>query len=72
MTYVLLSVIILLLIIIVIMAIKWPKIVEISDVAPKEDSPRNRWLKLQNEGGKYVLLENGKIKLKIVVYGMKN
>lgn len=51
MTYVLLSVIILLLIAIIVMAIKWPKIIEISDVAPEEDSPRNRWLKLQNEGG---------------------
>lgn len=66
MTYVLLSIIILLLIAIIVMAIKWPKIVEISDVAPEEDSPRNRWLKLQNEGGKYVLLENEKVKLKIV------
>lgn len=72
MTYILSSIIILLLIVIVIMVIKWPKIIEISDIVPEEDSPRNRWLQLQNEGGKYVLLENGKIKLKIVVYGMKN
>lgn len=55
-----------LLIAILVMAIKWPKIVEIVDIAPEEDSPRNRWLKLQNEGGKYVRLENGSIKLKIV------
>lgn len=66
MNYLLLSIIIALLIAILIMAIKWPKTTEISDVAPEEDSPRNRWLKLQNEGGKYVQLENGKIKLKIV------
>ncbi len=39
---------------------------EISDVAPEEDSPKNRWLKLQNEGGKYVKLEDGKVKLKIL------
>lgn len=51
---------------IIIMAAKWPKYIEISDVAPEEDSPRNRWLKLQNEGGKYVHLENGNVKLKIV------
>ena len=51
---------------IIIMAIKWPKIIELSDIAPEEDSPRNRWLKLQNEGGKYVYLENEKVKLKIV------
>lgn len=66
MTYVLLSIIALLLIVIITMAIKWPKTVEISDVAPEEDSPRNRWLKLQNEGGKYVQLEEGKVKLKVV------
>ena len=40
-------------------------VVEISDIAPEEDSPRNRWLKLQNEGGKYVKKENDKVKLKI-------
>lgn len=49
-----------------VVAIKWPKVIEISDVAPEEDSPKNRWLKLQNEGSKYVQLENGKVKLKIV------
>ena len=48
------------------MAIKWPKIIEISDVAPKDLSPKNLWLQLQNEGGKYVQLEEGKVKLKIV------
>ena len=53
-------------VIIVIMLIKWPRVVELSDNAPKEDSPKNRWLQLQNEGGKYVKLENGKVKIKIV------
>lgn len=66
MNYLLLSIIIALLIAILIMAIKWPKTIEISDIAPEEDSPRNRWLKLQNEGGKYVRLENGNVKLTIV------
>lgn len=66
MTYILLSIIALLLIAVIIMTIKWPKVIEISDVAPEEDSPRNRWLKLQNEGGKYVRIENGRVKLKIV------
>ena len=55
-----------LVVIIVIMLIKWPKVIELSDDAPKEDSPKNRWLQLQNEGGKYVKLENGKVKIKIV------
>ena len=53
-------------IVVVIMLIKWPRVIELSDNAPKEDSPKNRWLQLQNEGGKYVKLENGKVKIKIV------
>ena len=40
-------------------------VVEISDIAPEEDSPKNRWLKLQNEGGKYVKKDNDRVKLKI-------
>lgn len=66
MTYVLLSIIILLLIAIIVMAVKWPKVIELSDIAPKDLSPKNLWLQLQNEGGKYVRIENGRIKLKIV------
>lgn len=66
MNYILIGTIVILVAAIVIMAIKWPKVVEISDVAPDKDSPRNRWLKLQNEGKKYVRLENGVVKLKIV------
>ncbi len=62
----LIIVISLLLVIILIMAIKWPKVIELTDIAPEDDSPRNRWLKLQNEGGKYVRLEDKKVKLKIV------
>ena len=42
------------------------RVKEIVDDAPVEDSPKNRWLKLQNEGGKYVKLEKGKVKLKIL------
>lgn len=66
MTYILLSIIALLLIAIVTMAVKWPKVIELSDVAPKDNSPKNNWLQLQNEGGKYVRIENGRIKLKII------
>ena len=62
----LITIIILFAIATLVMAIKWPKVIEISDVAPEEDSPKNRWLKLQNEGGKHVRKENGVIKLKIV------
>lgn len=66
MTYILLSIIALLLVVIIIMTIKWPKVVEISDIAPKDLSPKNLWLQLQNEGGKYVRIKNERIKLKIV------
>jgi hypothetical protein len=66
MTYILLSIIALLLIAIITMAVKWPKVIELSDIAPKDNSPKNNWLQLQNEGGKYVRIENGRIKLKIV------
>lgn len=66
MNYILLGIIMLLLVAILVMAIKWPKTIELSDIAPKEDSPKNRWLQLQNEGGRYVHLENGRIKIKIV------
>lgn len=66
MNYILIGIIVVLVIVIIFIAIKWPKIIEISDIVPLEDSPRNRWLKLQNEGGKYVRLEDGNVKLKIV------
>ena len=66
MTYILLSIIALLLIAIITMAVKWPKVIELSDIAPKDNSPKNNWLQLQNEGGKYVRIENGRIKLKII------
>ena len=66
MTYILIAIIVLLGIALSIVAIKWPSTIELTDVAPEEDSPKNRWLKLQNEGGKYVRKENGIIKLKIV------
>lgn len=66
MNILLIGIIVVLLIAILIMIIKWPKVIELKDIAPLEDSPRNRWLKLQNEGGKYVHLENGNVNLKIV------
>jgi hypothetical protein len=66
MTYILLSIITLLLIAVITMAVKWPKVIELSDIAPKDNSPKNNWLQLQNEGGKYVRIEKGRIKLKIV------
>lgn len=66
MNILLIGIIIVLLIAILIMIVKWPKVIELKDIAPEKDSPKNRWLRFQNEGGKYVHLENGRIKLKIV------
>ena len=66
MNYILLGIIMLLLVVILVMAIKWPKVIELSDTAPEKDSLKNRWLKFQNEGGKYVRLEDGNVKLRIV------
>lgn len=66
MNILLIGIIIVLLIAILIMIVKWPKVIELKDIAPEKDSPKNRWLKFQNEGGKYVHLENGNVKLKIV------
>lgn len=66
MNYILIGIIAILLIAILVMAIKWPKIIELSDVAPEKDSLKNRWMKFQNEGGKYVRLEDGNVKLRIV------
>lgn len=66
----LIIVISLLLVIILIMAIKWPKVIELTDIALEKDSPKNRWLKFQNEGGKYVHLENGNVNWKLY-YGSR-
>jgi len=55
-----------LLAIIIVMIFAWPKIEKIEDVAPKNQNPINNWLKLQNEGGKYVKVKDGKVYLKIV------
>lgn len=66
MTYILLSIISILLIAIIVMAIKWPKVIELVDDAPEKDSLKNRWMKFQNEGGKYIHLEGEKVKLKII------
>ena len=66
MNYIAIGIIIVLIIAIIVMTVKWPKIIELTDIAPEIDSPKNRWLKLQDEGGKYVRNENGTIKLKVV------
>ena len=52
--------------VIIVMAIVWPKTIVLSDWAPEELSDKNKWLKLQNEGGKYVKIKDNKIWIKIV------
>ena len=63
---ILLITIILLAIVIIVMAIKWPKVIEIEDEMPVSLDNKSKWLKLQNEGGKYIKEKDGKIYLKIV------
>ena len=41
------------------------KTVKITDEAPEDATPKNCWLKLQNEGMKYVKVKDGKVTLKI-------
>ena len=41
------------------------KTVKISDSIPEDPSPKNCWLKLQNEGMKYIKIKDGKVFLKI-------
>ena len=63
---ILLITIILLAIVIIVMAIKWPKVIEIEDEITVSLDNKSKWLKLQNEGGKYINEKDGKIYLKIV------
>ena len=50
----------------VVMICLWPKTITLSDDAPENLTNKNKWLKLQNEGGKYVKVKDGKIYLRIV------
>lgn len=55
-----------LLVAVIVMACLWPKTITLSDDAPESLTNKNKWLKLQNEGGKHVKVKDGKIYLKIV------
>lgn len=52
--------------IVVVMCIKWPKVIKIEDELPSILDEKSKWLKLQNEGGKYIKEKDGKVYLKIV------
>ena len=58
-------IIIVLLMVIFIMAMNWPKAVKLEDEAPASGSKKDAWLKLQNEGMKYVEYKDGKVVLKV-------
>ena len=58
-------IIIVLLMIIFVMAMKWPKAIKLEDDAPASGLKKDGWLKLQNEGMKYVEYKDGKVILKI-------
>lgn len=51
--------------VIFIMAMNWPKAVKLEDEAPASGSKKDAWLKLQNEGMKYVEYKDGKVVLKV-------
>lgn len=55
-----------LLVVVIAMICFWPKVETISDDAPERPSRKNGWLKLQNEGMKYVKYKDGKVYIKIV------
>jgi hypothetical protein len=42
MNILLIGIIVVLLIAILIMIVKWPKVIELEDIAPEKDSPKNR------------------------------
>lgn len=56
--------IILFIIIVLLYTIK-PGYVTISDEAPKSGSKKDAWLKLQNEGARYIKFKDGKVFLKV-------
>lgn len=63
---ILIGIIIVLVAVIVIMAIKWPQVIEVSDSLPKTQTERGFWMKLQNEGAKYIKVKKDRVTLKIV------
>ena len=66
MTEILLGIIVVLVSVIVVLLCKKPKIETISDNQPNTRLRKDAWLKLQNEGAKYIKYKDGKIYLKIV------
>ena len=63
---VLLFIIAVLLVVIILLVFNRPKTVTITDDAPASLRTRDAWLKLQNEGAKYIVRKDGKVYLTIV------
>lgn len=47
------------------LGIEKSRTIKITDKAPENITPKNCWMKLQNEGAKYVKIKDGKVILKI-------
>ena len=57
---------VILIVAIIVMAIKWPKTITIEDNLPEKNTPKNRWMKFQNEGASYIKEKDDKLYIKIV------
>lgn len=53
------------LILICLLGLEKSKTIKISDRLPENPTPKNCWMKFQNEGAKYIKKKDGKIYLKI-------
>jgi len=62
---VLLGIIVVLIVVIIFLLVDRNSIVEISDDCPASNMPTHWWMKLQNEGSKYVIRKGGKVRLRI-------
>lgn len=62
---ILLGIIVILFVVIIFLLVDRNRVIEISDDEPLVSTPRNCWMKLQNEGAKYTYTKDGKVCLKI-------
>lgn len=59
------ALILVIVILISLLGLEKSKTIKIKDSVPEDPTPKNCWLKLQNEGMKYVKIKDGKVVLKI-------
>lgn len=58
--------IILNIVLVIVLVTLYSKITVIKDKLPNVDSPKNRWMQLQNEGAKYIKTKDEIIYLRII------